>query len=217
MIPLFHDFTGERVLVFGGGSVGARKARRFASEAEVTVLSPAFADTDFGDAQLVRAEPDAEAVTAWLDRLEPVLVVAATDDEPLNATIESAARDRDILVNRTDESGPRRRGSVVVPATIRRDPVTVAIATGGTSPALSRVLREHLEDDPYVDQAGAMADLSGELRTELHDRDVDPATRREVLRDIVKTEGVWKALDTSGSNPRKRAVSVISDAIGDTA
>jgi len=217
MIPLLHDFTDERVLVFGGGSVGARKARRFAREADVTVLSPAFADADFGDAALVRARPDRGAVEEWIERADPALVVAATDDDTLNDTIESAARDRGALVNRADESGSRGAGSVVVPATIRRDPVTIAIATGGRSPALSRALREHLEDDPRVDRAGAMAELSGEVRAELHDRDVDPATRREVLRDVVKTEGVWKALDTSGSNPRATAVSVISDVIGDTA
>jgi hypothetical protein len=39
MIPLLHDFTGATVLVFGGGTVGARKARRFASEADVVVVS----------------------------------------------------------------------------------------------------------------------------------------------------------------------------------
>ncbi|WP_136688035.1 precorrin-2 dehydrogenase/sirohydrochlorin ferrochelatase family protein [Halorhabdus amylolytica] len=217
MIPLFHDFRNERVVIFGGGSVGARKARRFAREADVTVISPEFADTKFGGADVVRARPGPEAVEDWLDRVDPVLVVAATDDEGLNDAIESAARDREILINRADESGERDAGSVVVPATIRRDPVTIAIATGATSPALSRVLREHLEDDPRVDSAGAMAELSSELRTELRDRGIDPATRREVLRDVVKTEGVWKALDTSGSNPRERAVSVISDVIGDTA
>jgi precorrin-2 dehydrogenase/sirohydrochlorin ferrochelatase len=38
MIPLLHDFSGETVLVFGGGRVGARKARRFAREAKVLEL-----------------------------------------------------------------------------------------------------------------------------------------------------------------------------------
>ena len=46
MIPLVHDFTGRTVLVLGGGAVGARKAQRFATEAHVVVVSPAFADGD---------------------------------------------------------------------------------------------------------------------------------------------------------------------------
>ena len=40
MIPLYHDFTGETVLLFGGGGVGSRKATRFADEARVVVVSP---------------------------------------------------------------------------------------------------------------------------------------------------------------------------------
>ena len=39
MIPLVHDVGGETVLVFGGGTVGARKARRFAREARVVARS----------------------------------------------------------------------------------------------------------------------------------------------------------------------------------
>lgn len=217
MIPLFHDFTDERVLVFGGGSVGARKARRFAREAAVVVLSPAFADADFGPAALVRAAPGPDDVAAWLDRVDPALVVAATDDGEVNAAIGTAARERGVLINRTDESGSREAGSVVVPATVRRGPVTLAVATDGTSPAVSRVLREHLEADPRVDNAGRMAALTAELRDQLREEGADPGIRREALRAVVTSEGVWKALDTSGTNGRQRAASVISDVIGDTA
>ncbi|WP_255359166.1 NAD(P)-dependent oxidoreductase [Haladaptatus sp. R4] len=46
MIPLFHDFRGERVLVFGGGRVGYRKTRRFAREATVVVVGAEF-DEEF--------------------------------------------------------------------------------------------------------------------------------------------------------------------------
>src|SRR6056297_3074140 len=156
MIPLLHDFTGTTVLVFGGGTVGARKARRFAREADVVVVSPDFADADFGGAERIRAAPDDEAVADWIDRTEPALVVAATDDADRNAAIEQAARDDGALVNRTDQHGERDPGSVVVPATVRDDPVVAAVATGGTSPALSRYLRERIEAE--LTNAGAMAE-----------------------------------------------------------
>ena len=38
MIPLIIDFSGKRVVIFGGGEVGARKAAYFCEETEVTVL-----------------------------------------------------------------------------------------------------------------------------------------------------------------------------------
>jgi precorrin-2 dehydrogenase/sirohydrochlorin ferrochelatase len=213
MIPLLHDFEGETVLVFGGGSVGARKARRFDREARVVVVSPAFADADFGEAERVREAVDVEGVAAWLDRTEPALVVAATDDGDRNAAIESAAMERDVLVNRTDEHGARDAGSVVVPATVRDDPVVAAVATGGASPALSKYLRERLETE--LAGAGAMATLTGELREDLQSRGVEPAARREAMRAVVRSDTVWKHLDTGNAKAKQAARNVISDVMGD--
>lgn len=104
MIPLYHDFTGETVLVFGGGPIGARKARRFAEEARVVVVSPAFDADDFGGAALVRARPAPEDVEEWFDRTTPALAVAATDDDRVNDAVAAAARARGVLVNRADRS-----------------------------------------------------------------------------------------------------------------
>lgn len=213
MLPLVHDFEGERVLVFGGGSVGARKARHFSTEAEVVVLSPEFVDQSFGGAERVRAAPAPEDVAGWLDTVEPALVVAATDNEALNTAIETAAQERGVLSNRADTSGERAAGSVVVPATIRSDPVTVAISTGGQSPALSRYLRVQMEG--AIENAGGMAELTGSLRSELAADGVDPETRRRAIRAIVRDDDVWKALDTGSANPRQIARDVISEITGD--
>jgi precorrin-2 dehydrogenase/sirohydrochlorin ferrochelatase len=227
VIPLYHDFDGETVLVFGGGAVGARKASRFADEARVVVVSPAFDDrlVDTAEAgerseaggpavELVRAAPDADAVSEWVERVEPALVVAATDDAGVNAAAEAAALDADLLVNRTDvsaadQSGPRDVRSVVVPATVEDDPVAVALSTGGASPALAKALRERVEAE--IDGAGAMAELSGELRSELKERGVDPEERRAAIRRVVRSEGVWKGLQKGRSNGRREAYSVIEE------
>jgi precorrin-2 dehydrogenase/sirohydrochlorin ferrochelatase len=212
MIPLLHDFRDETVLVFGGGPVGARKARRFASEAAVLVVSPTFAG-DFGDASRVRARPAPRAVGGWLDRVDPALAVAATDDAAVNAAVESACRERNVLVNRADESGARDPGSVVVPATVRDDPVVVAVATGARSPALSRHLREQIGET--VESAGAMAELTASLRADLRER-LPAETRRAALRAVVRSDDVWKALDSPSTNVRKVATDVISDVTGET-
>lgn len=222
MIPLSHDFAGESVLIFGGGPVGARKARRFAREAHVVVVSPEFVERSSfepadgsGTLAFVRAAPSPAAVAGWLDRVGPALVVAATDDEVLNAAIEDVAGERDLLVNRTDVAGgDRRPGSVVVPATASDGPVTVAIGTGGASPALAGYLRERIEDE--VAGVGAMASLTSGLREELKRKGVVPTQRRAAIRAVVRSDAVWTALDTPGSNPREIAADVISNVIGDT-
>ncbi|GGM55512.1 precorrin-2 dehydrogenase/sirohydrochlorin ferrochelatase [Halarchaeum rubridurum] len=215
MIPLAFDFAGESVLVVGGGSVGARKARRFAREARVVVLSPAFADADFGDAERVRSRADRETLDAWLARLDPVLVVAATDDTETNEMAVAAARDAGALVNRADHAGERAFDDVAVPATVRDDPVTVAVSTGGTSPALAKHLREQIEAS--VAGAGAMASLTADLRADLKAAGVPPGERRDAVRAVVRSEPVWKALrsaDAKGNQAVDDAVRrVVADVV----
>ncbi|WP_224270751.1 precorrin-2 dehydrogenase/sirohydrochlorin ferrochelatase family protein [Haloprofundus salinisoli] len=207
MIPLFHDFTDETVLVFGGGSVGARKARRFADEARVVVVGPEFGDREFGGAELIRAAPAPDEIAEWVNRFHPALVVAATNDGAVNEAVETAAREAGTLVNRTDLAGGRDAGSVVVPATVDDDPVTVAVSTGGRSPALSKHLRERIKTE--LEGAGAMAELTGEIRAEMKAEGVPPNDRREAVRAVVDSSPVWKALRTGESNAREEAQRVI--------
>lgn len=218
MIPLLHDFDGQTVLVFGGGSVGARKARRFAREAQVVVVSPTFVgsenDDPFGGAERIRASPDPDDVSDWFERTTPALAVAATDSNAVNEQVERVARDRGVLVNRTDQHGERDPGSVVVPATVRDDPVVAAVATGGASPALSRYLRQQIETE--IADSGGMAELTGELREELQTEGVDPERRRAAIRAVVRSDEVWKALDSGATNGRQVAADVISDVTGET-
>jgi len=212
VIPLYHDFRGATVLVFGGGSVGSRKARRFAREADVVVISPTFDDRfdepALADVERIRAAPEPADVDEWVDRFEPALVVAATDNAALNAAVDTAASERGLLINRTDESGGRDARSVVVPATVRDEPVSVAISTGGKSPALSRYLRQQIEAE--IEDAGAMAELTGELRSELKASQYSAADRRAAVRSVVRSSAVWKALHTGTTNPQKEAERVMA-------
>ncbi|QWC20159.1 NAD(P)-dependent oxidoreductase [Halorubrum sp. 2020YC2] len=221
MTPLYHDLSGETVVVFGGGAVGSRKARGLDEAVRVVVVSPEFderlrpaddgtSESD-GPIELVRAAPDADAVSEWIERFDPALAVAATDDAAVNAAVESAALDRGILVNRTDVSGGRDPGSVVVPATVEDDPVTVALSTGGTSPALAKALRERIEGE--IEGAGEMAALSGEIREELKSAGIAPEKRREAVRRVVRSRGVWKGLQKGRSNGRQEADTVIEEVL----
>lgn len=214
MIPLYHDFDGETVLVFGGGRVGARKARRFAAEARTVVLSPAFADAGFGGAERVRVAPDPDDAADWIARADPALVVAATDDGGLNDAVAAAAREAGALYNRADRAGGRDHDSVVVPATVRDDPVRVAVSTGGTSPALAKHLRERIESE--LDGAGGMADLTGELRERLKREGAPPEERRRAIRAVVRSPEVWKALRTGNDKATQVATRVIREHRGES-
>jgi precorrin-2 dehydrogenase/sirohydrochlorin ferrochelatase len=213
MIPLLHDFRGATVLVFGGGRVGLRKARRFAAEARVVVVSPSFHDEAVPGVHLVRAAPEPDDVAAWIARMSPALVVAATDDEAVNDAVETAARDAGVLVNRADRSGGRDPGSVVVPATVRDDPVVAAVATDGRSPALSAHLRERVAD--VVAGAGAVAEVTADVRADLRSRGVPADRRREVMRRLARSSDVWDAAARSPDAGRDAVEQFVEDALAD--
>lgn len=223
IVPLGVELAGATVLIVGGGPVGARKSRRFvAAGASVVVLSPSFTDESFtplddvaaGTVEKVRAEPaaDQDEAADWLERLDPLLVVCATDDEAVNEAFAAAARAAGVLRNRADVAGSEDAGSVVVPATVDDDGVVVSVSTGGRSPALSAYLRELIEAE--IEGAGEMAALSGDIRAELKERGIDSEQRRAAVRAVVKDAGVWKALRTPNANPRQAAEAVVESVVG---
>jgi len=195
VIPLYHDFTGETVLVFGGGTVGSRKASRFADEARVVVVSPGFddrlvdlAEEDRESVELVRATPDAEAIHGWIDRVDPALVVAATDDAAVNAAAEAAALDTgarqpDRRVGRGPFGRPRR-AERRRPGDDRGRPGQGGALDRGASPALAKALRERIEAE--IDGAGAMAECQG--------------------RSVRSSKTEMSPRETSGSDPPRRAI-----------
>jgi precorrin-2 dehydrogenase/sirohydrochlorin ferrochelatase len=211
VIPLLHDFAGERVLVFGGGPVGARRARTFATEATVVVVSPAFADRSFGDAERVRARPRPADIVDWVERVGPALVVAATDDEAVNDAVAAAARERGLPFNRADRSGGRDHRNVAVPSIVRDDPVVVGLSTG--APALTRELRERIEGE--VGGAGDLAALIGRLRADLRE-EYPPESRRAALRAVVSSDDVWKALGSGDAKVEQIVVEIVSTELGES-
>ena len=211
MLPLLHDLTGETVLVLGGGRVGARRARTFAAESAVVVVSPTFVDRPFGDADLVRAAPEPGEVCDWVDRVTPALVVAATDDEAVNAAVERCARERGLLYNRADRSGERDPDHVAVPSIVRDGEVVVGLSTG--VPALTKVLRQRVESE--VEGAGELAALLTDLRRDLRDQH-PPDERRAALRAVVRSDRVWKALGDGVANPRQIVDEIVSDQLGES-
>ncbi len=70
------------------------------------------------------------------------LVVCATDDEELNRAVAAEAGRRGLFVNVVDVP---ELCSFIVPAVVRRGELTLAVSTGGASPAVARRLRERLE------------------------------------------------------------------------
>ena len=92
-----------------------------------------------------------------------VLVVAATNITEVNQTVFDACRQHNILVNCVDEP---ELSTAIFPSIIDRNPVLVAVSTGGRSPTLARVVRGWLETRlPF--RLGALAEFVTQRRAEV--------------------------------------------------
>lgn len=183
MRPLIHDLEGRRVVVFGGGSVGERKARFFEGEADLTVVSREFTEGLEGmDAVLVRADA-AEVFERFVD--DAFLVVPATSDEDLNRRIGEIASEKGALVN--DVSGG---GDVVVPSVVDFDEFLVAISTLGKSPATSKFIRKRVQD-LLGDEFSGMVEVQRRARDMLKEKVEEQGERARLLNELVGDEEVW--------------------------
>ena len=141
--PAFLALEGRPCLVVGGGAVGERKVLDLlAAGAAVTVVSPELTPRL---QELAAAGRIRHLATIFSpNHLEGMfLVIGATDDEATNRQISAAAQAKKIPVNIVDAPA---LCTFIVPATIRRGELTVAIGTGGRSPALAKKLRQELAD-----------------------------------------------------------------------
>jgi siroheme synthase-like protein len=93
------------------------------------------------------------------------LVLTATGIPDVDGAVHADAEAAGVWVNSADDVA---HCTFIVPSVHRDGPVSVAVSTGGTSPALARWLRARLAESagPGV---GELADLLGQARRRLHD------------------------------------------------
>jgi len=161
--PIFAVIDRKPCLVVGGGLVGERKVHDLmAAGARVTVVSrtltPELADLAARGEIHYLPEDFQEAQVEGM-----ALVMAATGDPEVNARVSAAAQARGIWVNVADNP---EYCTFIVPAMVRRGDLTLAISTGGASPALARQLREDLQQH-FGPEYGPYLDLLRRVRIQL--------------------------------------------------
>lgn len=161
--PVVLDLRGVPVLVVGAGPIAARKVEGLhRAGAEVRVV-----------ATVVSAALDQGLVTELRERAYRVedldgtrLVITATGDPVVDATVAADADERGIWVNAADQPDDC---SFILPAIARRGRLSIAVSTDGASPALARRLRDRageLLTDDVLALAGELAERRREVRAE---------------------------------------------------
>lgn len=179
-LPLFADLAGRPVLVVGGGDIAARKIellRRAGARIQIASreLCPEL-QTLLDEQQLEWLATAFEP--AQLDKV--FLVIAATDDNALNAQVYDEANARHKLVNVVDD---QPKCSFIFPSIVDRSPLVVAISSSGTAPVLARMLREKLET-LLPSHLGQMAELAGQWRDKVKARFSRMSDRRRYWERI---------------------------------
>lgn len=174
LFPIFANLEDRLVLIIGGGDVAQRKIEALLKAgARVQVhardFNPALsAWLDQGRLQRLQGEFDCN----WLDQVW--LVVAATDDRAFNRELADEAGRRQRLVNVVDDA---ELSTFHVPAIVDRDPLQIAISSGGSAPMLARRLRERLETE-LDESLGKLASMFATHRESIRRQFPDLAQRR---------------------------------------
>lgn len=158
--PVFLDLAGVPVLVVGGGPVALRKASGLVEAgAVVTIVAPEVVD---GLTEIVARVERRPFVSG--DVVGYQLVITATDEPSVNALVSADATANRIWVNSADDPA---NCSFILPAVARRGPITVAVSTGGSSPALAGRLRTDIAATHLTAAAEAAAADLGRQRAEI--------------------------------------------------
>ena len=181
-LPLFLKIAGAPVILIGDGEAAAAK-RRLIERA--------------GGLPVEETDPDAR------------IAFVAIEDAAAASAAAVRLKARGLLVNVVDQPS---LCDFTTPAIVDRDPVLIAVSTGGASAGLAKALRQRLErllPQGLGTLAGALADARRALRA----RWPDPVARRHALDDALREGG---ALDPLADRP-DRAVEMWLEGAGDSA
>jgi precorrin-2 dehydrogenase/sirohydrochlorin ferrochelatase len=182
--PAFLDVRERPCVVVGGGQVAERKAvALFDAGADLTVVSPELTPH-------LRELADKGKITHYpknfdeRDLVGAYLVIAATNDAPVNDAVAHACRKNGVLVNVVTAPD---EGTFIVPSVVERGDLLIAISTCGDSPALARRVREELERT-YGPEYGVFLEKMALLRRRLLQEVPNEEDRRKVFQALVDAD-----------------------------
>ncbi len=161
--PVFIRLADRRCLVVGGGAVALRKVRGLLEYGgEVTVVAPECCDgldelARAGRIAIERREYAAGEAAAF------GLVIAAADNREVNHGVYRDGRAASVPVNVVDDP---EYCDFILPGTVRRGPLTLAVGTQGRAPFFERWVRRRL-DDLLPSHWGELAGLAGVFRKDV--------------------------------------------------
>lgn len=181
-VPVMLTVRARRCVVVGAGAVGVRRAKALAQAgARVVMVAP-------------RVDASARSIGCVIEErpFEPsdldgaLLAVAATSDASVNQAVADAAKQRGVLINRSDESAA---GNVAFMTSHRDGPLTVSVHTGGASANAATRIRALLAEslDPVW---GELLAAALPARRRIQAAIADPVKRVGLLRRLTDDRAI---------------------------
>lgn len=166
-LPLFLRVSGQPVILIGTGEAADAK-RRLIERAGGVIVD----------------EADMQARIAFV----------ALEDQAAAAQVADRLKTRGLLVNVVDQSA---LCDFTTPAIVDRNPVLIAVATGGASAGLAKTVRQRIER-LLPQRLGDLATALGDARSRLRIRWPDPLMRRHALDRALQEGGALDPLRDLG-------------------
>ena len=204
--PVNLDMTNKRCVVVGGGEIAERKVERLLEcGAQVTVVSKSLtpvlkARKKTGQMDHIDRDYEDQALDGAF------MVIGATDRNDVNERISKEAMARGLLVNIVDDPD---RCNFILPSLVQQGDLSIAISTGGKSPALAKKLRKELEKQ-YGPEYQTLLVIMGILRKRILAGDQRAADNKAVFEDLVHSD----ILQAIREKDRGRVNTIIHDLTG---
>jgi len=200
--PAFLDITGKKCVVIGGGRVAERKCSPLIrAGAKVVVISPGLTRglESLKKKGLIRhiARHHRRG-----DLKSAFVAIAATDSREANLEAVADAALHRTLLNVVDNPP---LCSFIVPSVLRRGPLTIAISTGGVSPAMARTIRKRLEG-LYTTEVSKYLRLLNTIREKAMQDIPDKRKRGALLKGLASPKVMQLLLQKGFREARRSAL-----------
>ena len=206
--PVFLDITEKPCAVVGGGEVALRKTQRLLQcHARVRViteeLSPDWKTLQGKDGlHFIRGEYESSHIEGMF------LVIGATNRRDVNERIFQDARERHILVNIVDDP---MRCDFILPSLVERGDLSVAVSTGGKSPAMAKHLREELENILGTEYEIAL-EILGDIRRIVREQNQPSRDNQKIFTQLISSDMLHLIREKDWNSLRKLIASIVPEA-----
>lgn len=141
--PAFLKLDNKKILIVGGGNIAYEKLDHlldFTKDIKVIALTLSQEMSDAIEKENLECE-----IRAYKegDIKDYAVVIVAVDDIPLQAEIFQESKQYNCLCNSVDSVD---YCDFIFPSYVKKDDLTIAISTSGSSPAMAKHLRRYLQN-----------------------------------------------------------------------